>query len=626
MYMGKNYFIFAAALMALASCQTDDYLGENTGNAEGTTMGAIRFDGGTGKITRATSNTGSTAKMLDGQFKIYGVKSGSSAGSDLTKVFVNYIVWNSTNKTTSNTNDWEYVGKKDETTYGEAQTKLESDQTIKFWDYSAADYRFVAGSPASAFTFNIQENQEGKVVNTINSATITGLKGHITAKNVGQGESWSAATEPSPVYVAEPIIVNKSSTNNESSYKQPVKFTFVRQQSKVRVGIYETIPGYSISEIHFYSYEDNNNSVSARTRADGGESSGATTTKTLNVSDGKNIILTSATNNYFVGGNPKGTINYSWSGDNAPSYTFSYSSDNPGNAGTEEQSTENYTLTQSQNWYGGELTKGVEATSSTETDKSKLYGTDQDMESTGYFTVLPTPSNTTASAILIKCDYTLKSEDNSGEEIKVTGATAAIPAAFSKWETNTQYTYLFKISQNTNGTTGSGDDPAGLFPITFDALVKEIKDSKEEGTITTVTTPSITTYQEGSVTADGIEYKTGKAITVIATKNEDGSNIQLTETTNTVGCVSVYKVSDNTTEADLQVSEISTKELISDHKQTITLATDSKSFTFTPSDAGLYAIQYQIQTNGTTTSSTTTTAAYIYKIVKVVAPTTQGGN
>lgn len=612
MYMKKNYILFAATLMALASCQTDDYLGNNTGNAEGTTEGAIRFDGGTGKISRATSNTGDVATMLDGQFKIYGVKSGSE--NKYSKVFEDYKLWNSENKTTSNTNSWEYVGTKNSTNLGNGKISLDKDQTIKYWDYSSNNYHFVAGSPISAFTYKTKDDGD------IESATITGLKGHINVSKVEESKTWSAATEPSPVYVAEPIIAKKSTDNSGSDYQKPVKFTFVRQQSKVRVGIYETIPGYSISDIHFYAYDEDNNTGNARTRAEGeesngGESSGTTTTtKTLKVSTGKNIILTSATSNYFVGGNPKGTITYNW--DNTPSYTFSYSTDN--NTGSDGQDTESYTLTQSQNWYGGELTSGVKATTSTEKTVSNLYGTDQEMESTGYFTVLPTPSNTQASTILIKCDYTLSSEDNSGETIKVTGATAAIPAAFCKWETNTQYTYLFKISQNTNGTTGKPDenDPAGLFPITFDALVKEIKESKEEGTITTVTTPSITTYQDGSVTADGIEYKTGTPITVRVTDNTTGKvkNINKTSesSTATEGAVEVYKYTKATTEADLQVT--------SPTGSAFTSTVSENVLTFTPDAEGYYAIQY-LQSPSKTENGSTVPAVYVYKVVYVKAAT-----
>lgn len=346
----------------------------------------------------------------------------------------------------------------------------------------------------------------------------------------------------------------------------------------VRVGFYETIPGYTITEINFYDAEGN-------------------VSKTNH-----NIILTSSTPEYFVGGtNVSGTVKYDWTATD-PSYTFTY---------------DVTTLEKSKNWYAGELT-GVHAKTSSETNVAYLYGSDQDMATaTGYFTVLPTPATTRPSAILIKCDYTLTSDDDSGETIHVKGATAAIPAAFSKWDVNTRYTYLFKISQNTNGTTSDPSDPnpeVGLYPITFDAVVTDMTD-KTHGTITTVTTPSITTYQDGSVTDKGIEYNTGKAIKVTVT-NADGTEPTLNSTDNTaVGYVAVYKLSKERTEADLQLDKVTKAEFTSDKKQDVTLATDNNSFTFTPNKAGFYAIQYL--TTAEATDPTPTPAAYTYKVVEV---------
>ena len=69
----KKYFIFAASALALASCSSDDFLGENPGNLQNATS-AINFCGEAGKITRATSNEGTDPVKLDGQFKVYGVK------------------------------------------------------------------------------------------------------------------------------------------------------------------------------------------------------------------------------------------------------------------------------------------------------------------------------------------------------------------------------------------------------------------------------------------------------------------------------------------------------------------------------------------------------------------------
>lgn len=555
MYM-KKYIFLAASALTLASCSSDDFLGDTPGSTPTSANSAIKFDGNAGKISR-TSNSGTTAEMLGNEFKIYGVKSGAETGSGYTPVFQNYLLWydNENKNTTTNKSGWEYVGTAG--THGSAT--LNSNQTIKFWDYASADYRFVAGAPSTAFNFTPGTN------NTLESATITGLSGHITA-NTESGTD--PKTEPNPVYVAKPVVV---SPGND---KQPVTFTFVRHQTKVRVGIYETIPGYTITDIKFYD-------------ADG-------TTATSS-----NIILTSATANYFVGGsNVSGTVTYKWTTP-TPSYTFNY--------------TDNENLKKSKNWYAGKLESGALATTSSEQEVAKLYGTDNDMSTTGYFTVLPTQA-TTASPILIKCDYTLTSDDGSNETIYIKGATAAIPAAYSKWNTNTLYTYLFKISENTNGYTGNDPNKTGLYPITFDAAV-EAPQFGMEGTITTFTTPSITTHQEGSVVENsGIKYVTNKNIKVTITDNTSGETKVLSKGGNAEGNVAVYKLSQERTEADLQLASVSTEEIKSENSKNVTLATDNKSFTFLPDDAGYYAIQYL-----TTAAAEGKPEAYTYKVVYVAA-------
>lgn len=548
----KKYIFLAASALTLASCTSDDFLGNTPGSTPTSANSAINFGGDAGKITRATSNEGTPQQMLDGQFLVYGVK--KTNDNIFHNVFVNYSVWDvEANNTTSNTRGWEYVGAKDATDLGIGKITLSKEQTIKYWDYSASEYHFVAGSPIDAFKYTTSWD---KTTGTqIKSATVSKLAGHIYANNT------ETALETNPVYIAAPVKI----VNND--YQKPVTFTFQRQQSMVRVGLYETIPGYSITKIKFYD-------------ADG-------TTATSS-----NIILTSATPDYFVGGsNVSGTVTYNW---DIPSYSFEYN-------------TENTNLKKDKNWYAGKL--GTLATTSSEPKVEILYGTDKDMSTTGYFTVLPTQA-TTASAILIKCDYTLTSDDDSGETIEVTGATAAIPAAYSKWEANTRYTYLFKISDKTNGYTGGTDKPAGLYPITFNAAVTESK----QGTITTFTTPSITTKQDGSVDENsGIKYVVNKPITVKVTKSDEGSELDLTSTENTNGYTVVYKFKDPITEAEAQVKGIETGVKVTN----TSLDTAKKLFTFTPDAEGYYVIQYL-------TIEENSSKVYTYKVVKVeAAPATK---
>ena len=532
----------------LVGCTQSEYIGDAPQQ-----NGKIVFSGASGKMTRATSNTGSVADKLDGQIKFYGVKNTNDTYST---VFNNYVLWSQGGETTSNPDgDWEYVGP-DTQEYGSDNKKIGKAQYIKYWDYSASEYNFVAGSPVDAFEYNVVNNK-------IESATVKGIAGHLNPSNT--------KITTNPIYIANPVKVAKD------GYDNPVTFNFVRQQSFVRVGVFETIPGYKITAINFYQYNAENKSWGASPYSE------------------QNIILASASKNYFTGAtNATATVTYNWDG--TPSYTFEY--------------TDESTMTQQNNWFGGKLS-GVPATTSTEATVANLYGTDGDMVAdNGYFTVIPTATATIAAPLLVKCDYTLTALDGA-ETIKVTGATAAIPAAYAKWAQNTSYTYLFKISDNTNGTTGEGG-PEGLFPITFDAAVVEVKDGTAQGTVTTVSTPSITTYQVGFADANKMKYVAKEPIYVTAQNDETGALYELD------GKVKVFSLGTTAkTEADLILTAPTGTDLFTlngatDNKVGAVTYEAGKYGSFTPTDAGYYAIQYM-----TKAADGTTPASYAYKVVRV---------
>lgn len=536
----SSIMMLALSGTMLVGCTQSEYIGEapqQNGNE-------IVFSSASGKMTRATSNTADTdAEKLDGQIKFYGVK---KTGTTYANVFEDYVLWfDNANKTTSNPDgDWEYVDVAGHD-YGTTTTagETEKDQFIKYWDFATDEYHFVAGSPVKAFTYALEGGE-------IKTATVTGIAGHLNP-NAG------TAINTDPIYIAAPVKVAKA------DYKKDVVFSFTRQQSFVRVGVFETIPGYEITDIKFYSYGTD-----------------AWTTTSSN-----NVTLASVTPNYFTGAtNATATLTYEW---DTPSYEFEYS------AGE---------MKQQNNWFGGKLEKGVPATTSTEATVANLYGTDGDMASTGYFTVIPTTSELAAAPLLVKCDYTLKGLDGN-DIINVKGATAAIPAAYAKWAANTSYTYLFKISDNTNGTTGEvGTDPEGLFPITFDAAVVEVEDGTAQGTVTTVSTPSITTYQEGFAAA--MKYVAGKAIYVTAQNDETGELYKLN------GKVKVFALDGAKTEADLILTAPTAGETtftIGSGQPVGSVTYEAGMYgAFTPGDAGYYAIQYEYATG-----------AYAYKVVCV---------
>ena len=576
----KYYFLAALATAVFASCANDEYVGDVSSpvlTSQGTT-GAIAFGSNAGQFTRATSNTGTVAQMLDGQMKVLGVKK-TTTGPVYTTVFDNYVVWsNTTNVTTSNPdattttaaeNGWEYVTASAHA-YGNGTTAGNTDvQNIKYWDYATDEYHFVAGSPVKSFSYTITSGE-------IASATVADINGHINP-NAG------AAQSKDPVYIAAPVKKQKAN----SEYNTDVQFQFTRQQTYVRVGVYETIPGYKITSINFYEWDFANTKWADSPQA------------------AHNIVLNSKTDDYFKGTTSASTtvtVTYNWTTTPA-TYTLAY--DTPPVA--------------QESWYGGKLDLSASnplATSSTEATKTYFYGTDADIDENGYFTVLPTPSEATAQPIIIKCDYVLTALDGS-ETIKVSGATAAIPEAFCKWNPNTTYTYLFKISDNTNGTTGTvGSDPEGLFPITFDAVVIAEEDAMKQGYITTVSTPSITTYQEGSVKAAGIQYTVAQGAIYFTAQDDKTGELKTLAESNygspATGQVQVYKVAAGTTEADLILTRPAEGNKFATGGGGSAWSINGQSVpvgrwaSFTPDATGTYAIEYA-----------TSASSFAYKIVVV---------
>ena len=278
----------------------------------------------------------------------------------------------------------------------------------------------------------------------------------------------------------------------------------------------------------------------------------------------------------------------------------------------------------------------------------------------------------------LRVDYTLVALDGSGDEIKVRDAYVSVPVEYLQWKPNHAYTYIFKISDKSNGYTGKNDDssinpetggrdpqpdngggdndpkvdpetgevippyvpdpsypdsyipdpddpekqipnpdvplvpnpeyptgpegdqhdpsnpvptptdpddPAGLYPITFDALVVDTEENKHE-TITTVTTPSITTYSPTSnVTVNG-EYKVNETIILSI---QDGMTPEQWQYLST----------------DTEITENKAAQLYGDSTSWTDLGTATKA-TLTPQTAGYYVVRVKV---GTT---------YGYKVIKVV--------
>ena len=236
----NKYFFFAAAFVALASCSNDSFVGDNspTMGGESGSGGAIVFSSGATGTTRANSIGADAAALLSNHFTVGGFK---GDGSTHSTVFDNYIVnWtaNTAGRTESNTSDWEYVG-----ISAALPSTITGLQTIKFWDYSATQYDFVAYS-TGARTATTGEPVSGTSVKVtaIDPAHLT------TAAYTLKGAS---RTDLAGCYVADMVTAYKS--DNPATFGKEVTLTFRNLASKVRMAIYETVPGYSVKDVKFYT-------------------------------------------------------------------------------------------------------------------------------------------------------------------------------------------------------------------------------------------------------------------------------------------------------------------------------------------------------------------------------------
>ena len=478
--MKKIYLILAAVVgMTFASCTSTDLVGDMANNGQEAGDGSIQFGFNMQNATRASIVGNAAADMLGKSFYVIGTKGTENTGNPSeTLVFDNYTVKygvNTAGTTESNTANWEYVG----VTADANHVKLSPNaQTIKFWDYSTAQYDF------HAFSTGTKAAVTGKTTSTIGDDEINVTKSLYGAGLAGGATAYTFII-PTPealkgAYVTDIVTVPKT------NYGKEVQLTFKNLGSKIRLAFYETVPGYSVKDVKFYTVDGTNTGLGTGTSA----------TAALITADGTNGFFTKGTvavSFPSVGTEKSNKANYKQASVNvtpvAPGspvkyQTFGTLHNFQGKEGSEEAVT---------SYLGRNITEATFA------------GTP---ELDYYQVVFPV---TAGSPLILRVDYTLVSTDGSGETINVYGAKAVVPSSYTTWQPNYAYTYIFKISDNSNGWTDTDATAAGLFPITFDAVVAEVKDaSGEQTTVTTVATPSITTYQQGHTYGTNEYSKTTK--------------------------------------------------------------------------------------------------------------------
>ncbi len=439
----KKTLILAAATLVLASCSSDELINspKTAGDAP------IAFSVDKKNITRATN----LEDMGHYNFGVWAYKKGTPG----TKIVMNnYLVgysngtnkgyensgastWaGSTNSVKDHISPWFYENLgKDEYSYdGTAFYKKSQDaymsandhQYLRYWDLSFATTEFYAYAPYRA---------EGV---TFNNDTRT-----ITVAHAAQTAGYDDAS------LQEFIYAGAEATNADL---EDVNLIFKHLGAQLNLRFYENVPGYRIQIIDVTSTETGIQATPATKE-------GTTYTKASYYTD------CGATINYASDiDNPVATVNHSEANHTQDNLKFAI----PGTGNGLASFTAPVTGTV-YNVIPGEVATGTQTYANSPT----VY----------YPVAQPTDSET---GFTFHVSYKLIAEDN-GEEITVNDARVYVPAKdggnyIAAWQPNTKYTYTFKITRNSTGSTNptypdvtSPTVPANptVYPIVFDGATVE---------------------------------------------------------------------------------------------------------------------------------------------------------
>ena len=392
--MKKNLFLAAMALVAFASCSDESFVGDNSPN--GGQNGAITFNSGANAITRADHVGADAAALMDNKFVFAGTKGTSPSTFVFDQYNMKYVA-NTAYSTESNSSNWEYVGLTPASTNAIIAASGSATQAIKYWDYSTTQYDFAAYSLGKGYDADGNPATTNDITFATPSAIAAGTKSYTLT---------GSADELAACYISN--LVTAYNRNSVNDYGNTVNFTFRSLGAKIRVALYETIPGYSVKDVKFYT------AASGDLATDGTEDD-------VTLFAGSKVLPT---------GSGTMTITFptvGWTNRTATDYNKAHVA----MVATASTTTQDFGSLQ--------YTSGKLATTSS---NPTFAGS----ESPYYVTMLP---NENGAVLEMRVNYELIADDGGGEVITVHGAKAFVPAVYTKWLPNYAYTYIFKISDGT---------------------------------------------------------------------------------------------------------------------------------------------------------------------------------
>lgn len=501
----KKFIYLAVGVALMASCSSDFDLSEGGGNAGGSDV--IGFQMRTGNTSRATTGLQSAGHY---NFGVFGYKENDKVNPIMADYLVGYLDAKGYQPETGSTvgdqpgiadgkSYWMYekmgFGQFNGTYAGEtvnpntAYASNNEGQYLRYWDQSASQTCFYAYAPY------VNTGATGKAVTYVDG-TPKGTSTSYTdtyVLTIPNGTIKHGFDDPSTyefMYASAKVL--------SADYGHDVSLKFNRLNAKVNIKFWEDIEGYSVRLIDL--------------TADYGVAA------TPSIKDG--------TSNKY--GYKLGKI-----------YTEN---------GAKIQFNEHAAF-QSMKQYEGVTTSAplnfktptasligenrVLATPSPSTYYAIPKGSDAEVLANGainYTTTGTLDALLKETGLTFHVSYELIS--TTGEKIKVTDATVHVPKDYCNWVANKHYTYIFRITKNSNGSTGTTtpkpEDPEvptvnALYPIVFDNCV--VEDWTTEDSEWNITDGN-TAIPYHNITLSKYSVKAGEDITITSITDSDRQNVQ----------------------------------------------------------------------------------------------------
>ena len=452
--MKKQFLFLAVGAMVIASCTNDEFMDDSMPNQQ-TSKEYLDFNVKVGNPTRATAQDANHY-----EFGVFALKGSKQSDPSTSTVMDNYLVAWGGNALYSALADkgttfgdaaqsadglslwfYENLSPTNKTAY----TMPDNTQVLKFWDKSIDHTYFYAYAPYASKSENSAVNPD-KVVYTENTLTFGGLSAFYTSPAATTSKhqvitaNTASASASGMDYDKEMINYNEGlyafNDVSKGNYGKDVTLNFAHINARLNIAFYHTVPGYDIEITEMVPDEI---TITGSTSAN----------KTTKVQNG--IVLTPATEaqafaiaqtaksdlpEYYE----KATVKVS-NIDGTPTINVGADGD----------------ATVSSNLYFQKTSGNVATSGSSSATKSAttLYVL-PNYSGSSYIT---NATDASVTGYTLHVSYKLKPKDGSAA-VQVYDARVFVPAEKCRWEAGKAYTYIFKITDASTGTT----DPTKIDP------------------------------------------------------------------------------------------------------------------------------------------------------------------